>query len=382
MFWILLLPAVAPPAVPHLDVVRPQAITIYNQLYLEGVVEPAEKLDLKPVLDGVVKRVHVQESARVAKGDLLVELEDREARIELRRAEASLALARAQAKTADETQAARAKAEVDLAEANRDLAKLRLEQCQIRAPWAGRVQPMVREGQSVRAGETILAQLESVGPARVVLDVSRQDFESFFRPLAQGKATIGELGKTVLVKQGTTSSRGTIVSIADRLTGEKATARVVVEVPKANPAYGPGTKAEVMVRTHPGIKVAYHTVSMDSHPASLPFSNYRRGDPYMLYVVDANGKLQRRKVTPHPEVQGGEQFYSIQKGFEPGDRVVKYQMQVLMPHATFSAEFPGQPRFPRNMPRNIGRGQPETPLPENSVVLPLDVTRKLNLTDW
>jgi multidrug efflux system membrane fusion protein len=352
MFWLLLLPAVAPPVVPHLEVVRPQSITIYNELHLTGTVEPAEKLDLKPVLNGVIKKLNVQESARVAKGDLLVELEDREARIDLRRAEAMLAQALANAKAADETQAPRAKAEVDLAEVNRDLAKLRVEQCQVRAPWAGRVQPVVREGQSVRAGETILATLESVGPVRVILDVSSRDFESFFRPLAQGKAKIGGLGKTVVVNQGTNSSRGTIVSIADRLTGDKATARVVVEVPNANPAYGPGTRAEVRLRTHPGAKVAYHTATFDFRSSILLPNNYRQGDPYMLYVVDANGKLQRRTVTPHPEVTGVDQVYSIQSGFEPGDWVVKDQLK-------------GQLLMRQKLP-----------------FIPLDATQKLHLTDW
>jgi membrane fusion protein (multidrug efflux system) len=319
MFWLLLLPSVAPPAVKYIDVVMPQPITYHNDNTFTGVVEPVAKMEVFPQASGLVERLMVDKPQRVAANTLLVKLEDREAKWQLSKAEAELARALASRKNAPPTQIDQANADVRVAEANLGLAKLQLEQTQVRASRTGWFTPKVTAGQMVQAGKTVLGELEVEGRARLVLNVAEIDYLRYFLPILQGKSPLkGDARRVFVQHRSEVFLPGKIIHIDDRLRGKEPTARVVVELEKTNPLYGPGTSATLHLRQHPGYQSTLSTVRAQ-YDANF---NWRLGLPQsgILVVRDAQGKIQHRTVKPHPESHGSWlQGYILGSGLQPGD---------------------------------------------------------------
>ncbi|TVR50425.1 MAG: efflux RND transporter periplasmic adaptor subunit [Gemmatimonadales bacterium] len=92
---------------------------VQRTLVVVGQVRAASRAGLGAAVAGVVQEVRIRDGDRVAAGDLLVRLEDREARAAVDAAEASLAEVTAEAR--GEIQ----RAENALAQADRDLARIR-----------------------------------------------------------------------------------------------------------------------------------------------------------------------------------------------------------------------------------------------------------------
>jgi RND family efflux transporter MFP subunit len=185
------------PAVDAL-VARPRDVTVAVRTH--GVVEPGTEIDLVAETAGRVRSASSSFAAggSFAEGDLLLELDDRDARVALDRAEAiharlksELGLAQAQlerlralarrdvasaARLDDAEHAARiAQAQLREALAVEAQARLELERTRVYAPFAGRVRDKrIDVGQFVARG-TPLARIYAVEGAEVRLPVSASD---------------------------------------------------------------------------------------------------------------------------------------------------------------------------------------------------------------
>ncbi len=113
-----------------------------------SVIEADRMVDLVAKVTGRVQSINVEEGDWVGKGDVLAELENGRERIQLRQAELKLIeqqrlLARQEAMLDEELISRQvyddAKHAFDLAETDRDLARIALEETIIRAPFAGQV---------------------------------------------------------------------------------------------------------------------------------------------------------------------------------------------------------------------------------------------------
>jgi HlyD family secretion protein len=116
----------APPAVPFARVVRE---TVENNLITNGKVEPIQWAAVRSEVAGTVARVLVQRGQTVKAGQVLVELDTREAQNELASANAKIAEARAELQTLTSGGRSTDRAEIEsgLATARADLANARRE---------------------------------------------------------------------------------------------------------------------------------------------------------------------------------------------------------------------------------------------------------------
>lgn len=159
-----------------------------------GRIQAVNTVELKPRIAGYLDQVLFEEGAVVEAGDLLITIDDREyraaadsERAAVVRAETRVTLARQDLDRAQTLADARAvsaeelerrdgelrQAEADLAAARAALtvAELNLEFTQIRAPIAGRIgEALVRSGNLVSPGETVLTTLVSIDPIHVVFE--------------------------------------------------------------------------------------------------------------------------------------------------------------------------------------------------------------------
>lgn len=189
--------ALRPPAVAALQV---QAAPLVRTLQFTARVATASRVDVGATVTGRVRRVLVDEGARVAAGQPLIELEDEElraalaqarasrlqaqatlrnARAELERAQALVAQGFVSASRTDEARRATevADAQVRAAQATEVAAQARLDQARIVAPRDARVLfRQVEPGQIVQAGRALLS-LALAGPTQLVAQVDERFLE-------------------------------------------------------------------------------------------------------------------------------------------------------------------------------------------------------------
>ncbi len=80
--------------------VRLQPTRIAEKLNYTGTLEAFQEMNISTEISGKIAAIHVEEGQRVAKGQVLAELDTESARLQLRQAEAALAAAEANAKDA------------------------------------------------------------------------------------------------------------------------------------------------------------------------------------------------------------------------------------------------------------------------------------------
>lgn len=159
-----------------------------DKINLPGQVEPQEELWIKAEAFGQVTRTLVDDGQKVRKGQLLLELDDRDYRERLARIEASYNLVKqdydryaalAEKRIAARNQLEEIEARLKQATAQRNEAKLALSRTRIVAPIDGhlnRIEPV--EGDLLSVGDRV-AQLLDVGNVKVTVGVPESDVSAF-----------------------------------------------------------------------------------------------------------------------------------------------------------------------------------------------------------
>jgi RND family efflux transporter MFP subunit len=201
-------------------------------------------------VEGLVQRVAVRENARVAAGQLLVQIDTTQYALNVARARAGLATAEARFREiilfddqiedpeirAERERIARAKSGLEDAELALKEALIQLDRTQIRAPFAGRAASVrAAEGQNARVGDELLTVVD-LDPLRVEVQV----LEGEVGLLSQGNQArirfAAYPGETFL---------GLIETINPVVERETRTARVTVTIPNPDGRILPGMYARV-----------------------------------------------------------------------------------------------------------------------------------------
>lgn len=194
-----------------------------NLIHTSGTVQANESIELRSETSGMVREIRFEEGGRVAGGDLLVKIDDRELQAERRRIEARLQLAEEsadrQSRLLERGGVSRQEYdniqnEVLVLRAERDLVDARIAKTEIRAPFQGRIGlKYISEGSFVTP-ETRIASLHDLDrvkvdfaiPERYLSDVQegdRIDFE------VQGRDTIYS-GSVYAIEPGVNPSTRTL----------------------------------------------------------------------------------------------------------------------------------------------------------------------------
>jgi multidrug efflux system membrane fusion protein len=184
----------APPPPTPVSVVTVQAREVQEWDEFTGHIEATETVEIRPRVSGYIDRVTFPEGQEVKKGDVLFVIDQRPYLAEVRRAEAALAKARTDvelwrtdveraAKLLDaraiskeeyDTRVATLKsgeAAVQAAQAALDIAELDLEFTEVKSPIDGRAgQALVRTGNLVAAGSTVLTTVVAIDPVYVYFE--------------------------------------------------------------------------------------------------------------------------------------------------------------------------------------------------------------------
>ena len=313
-----------PPAIPEVEVGQVVAREVRDHHVFVGRAEPSRSLEIRSNVAGRLETAYFPEGKTVKEGELLFEIDRKEYRAALDLADATVLKAEAQLKLAlaaaqgqlDESSTAnlaKAKAELGVAEAARDLARLDLASTRIRAPFDGRIsRSLVAPGDPIKASKTVLAKLEATDPVAVTFNIAERTLLGLRRQMGAELAASGLVALPIRV--GLAAEKGFPRPGNARFGAEKfdpstGTGRLEATVSNADHVILPGMS--VMVRMDVG----------KPHEALLV--------PEAAVIVGRNGSsvyiLDDRDVVGERIVQLGQardDLRVVREGLKAGDRVV------------------------------------------------------------
>jgi len=314
--------------------------TVPVQVRSIGNGEAYSTVNVKSQVDGKVESVHFQEGHDVRKGDLLFSIDPRPFQAALQQAEANLARdqallknAQAQAARYEElfksgivskdqfdqftTNAASLEATVKADKAAVETDKIPLGYCSIYAPIDGRTGTlMVHPGNTVKSGDATLVVINQISPIYVDFTIPEHYLPDIKKYQAQGNLKVEaivpqfenqpEEGKVTFINNAVDSTTGTIL-----LKGA---------FPNSQKRLWPGQYITLVL-----------TLTSMQNAVVVPSQAVQTGQQgQFVFVVKKDATVEIRPVVPGI-VMGGDQV--IEKGVQPGERVVTDGQLMLYPGA-------------------------------------------------
>ncbi|UWM66125.1 efflux RND transporter periplasmic adaptor subunit [Enterobacter sp. CP102] len=341
------------PAVSAADVVV-KSISQWDSF--NGRVEAVESVQLRPRVSGYIDKVNYTDGQEVKKGEVLFTIDDRTYRAALEQAQANLARAKTQASLAQSeanrtdklvntnvvsreeweqrrSAATQAQADIRAAQAAVDAAQLNLDFTKVTAPIDGRAsRALITSGNLVTAGDTasVLTTLVSQKTVYVYFDVDESTY-LHYQNLARSGQGASSNHMALPVEIGLTGEdgyphQGKVDFLDNQLTPSTGTIRMRALLDNAQRQFTPGLFARVRL---PGSAEFKATLIDDKAVLTDQDRKY-------VYIVDKEGKAQRRDITPGRLADG---LRIVRLGLNPGDKVIVEGLQkVFMPGMPVNAK--------------------------------------------
>ena len=341
------------PAVSAADVVV-KSISQWDSF--NGRIEAVESVQLRPRVSGYIDKVNYTDGQEVTKGEVLFTIDDRTYRAALEQAQANLARAKTQASLAQSeanrtdklvntnvvsreeweqrrSAATQAQADIRAAQAAVDAAQLNLDFTKVTAPIDGRAsRALITSGNLVTAGDTasVLTTLVSQKTVYVYFDVDESTY-LHYQNLARSGQGASSNHTALPVEIGLTGEegyphQGKVDFLDNQLTPSTGTIRMRALLDNAQRQFTPGLFARVRL---PGSAEFKATLIDDKAVLTDQDRKY-------VYIVDKEGKAQRRDITPGRLADG---LRIVRQGLNPGDKVIVEGLQkVFMPGMPVNAK--------------------------------------------
>ncbi|HAS1950864.1 MAG: efflux RND transporter periplasmic adaptor subunit [Enterobacter asburiae] len=341
------------PAVSAADVVV-KSISQWDSF--NGRIEAVESVQLRPRVSGYIDKVNYTDGQEVKKGEVLFTIDDRTYRAALEQAQANLARAKTQASLAQSeanrtdklvntnvvsreeweqrrSAATQAQADIRAAQAAVDAAQLNLDFTKVTAPIDGRAsRALITSGNLVTAGDTasVLTTLVSQKTVYVYFDVDESTY-LHYQNLARSGQGASSNHTALPVEIGLTGEegyphQGKVDFLDNQLTPSTGTIRMRALLDNAQRQFTPGLFARVRL---PGSAEFKATLIDDKAVLTDQDRKY-------VYIVDKEGKAQRRDITPGRLADG---LRIVRQGLNPGDKVIVDGLQkVFMPGMPVNAK--------------------------------------------
>ena len=341
------------PAVSAADVVV-KSISQWDSF--NGRIEAVESVQLRPRVSGYIDKVNYTDGQEVKKGEVLFTIDDRTYRAALEQAQANLARAKTQASLAQSeanrtdklinthlvsreeweqrrSAAVQAQADIRAAQAAVDAAQLNLDFTKVTAPIDGRAsRALITSGNLVTAGDTasVLTTLVSQKTVYVYFDVDESTY-LHYQKLARSGQGASSNHTALPVEIGLTGEegyphQGKVDFLDNQLTQGTGTIRMRALLDNSQRQFTPGLFARVRL---PGSAEFKATLIDDKAVLTDQDRKY-------VYIVDKEGKAQRRDITPGRLADG---LRIVRQGLNPGDKVIVEGLQkVFMPGMPVNAK--------------------------------------------
>jgi multidrug efflux system membrane fusion protein len=203
--------AAPPKSVPNVEFQMPVAGQVTDYADFPGTTDAIVTVQVTSRVSGYMTKVYFKDGTPVEKGNLLFEIDPRQYKAEYDRAEGNVAQIEAHMRRLNkeydrartllikrsisqeeydryESDFKETEANLEIARANRDLAKLNLDWTEVLAPSAGLLsRRMVDPGNLIKADDTVLTSIVTQDPMYVYFDVDEQNMLKVHRLIREGK---------------------------------------------------------------------------------------------------------------------------------------------------------------------------------------------------
>jgi membrane fusion protein (multidrug efflux system) len=273
-----------------------------------GTAVANESVNLTAQQAEIVKSVLFEDGDIVSKGQLLIELSDREEKARVNELAINIAEAKrqlnrikglAKQSAASEQLLDEQRARVDALEAQKDVVDAQLSELQVRAPFAGRLGiRQVSIGSLVRPGD-VISTLDDLSILKVDFSISELHFAS----VANGQSIVA----TSIAYPGE-SFTGLITSIDSRIDPVTRAIQVRAQIPNGDLKLRPGMLLQINVEK----RVVDALVIPEG--ALVP-----EGESQFVFVIDDEGKARKTKVVIGQRKPG---WVQILDGIDAGQEVI------------------------------------------------------------
>lgn len=312
-----------------------------------GRLEAVENVAIRPRVGGYVESVAFSEGARVAKGDLLFQIDARPFQAEAERLTAERDRARADVELAHSykeraqrlfaqnatsreeleqlgADAAVAKAQLAAAEAALDSAQLNLSFTRVTSPIAGRVSRAVVTAGNLVDGSTVLTTVVSDGPVYAYFDV---DEHTYLEHLQGASGSTGSNGGAVhigLINEHGYPHEARLDFVDNQIDPDHGTIRARAVLDNADGRFTPG----LFVRLQLVSPRSFRAALVDDRAIGTDLGRK------FVFVVDDSNVVQYRAVVTGRSVEG---LRVVKSGLETGDVVIVNGLQRVRPGVPVSA---------------------------------------------
>jgi membrane fusion protein (multidrug efflux system) len=317
-----------------------------------GQTKGFQDVEVRARVEGYLDKVAFTEGTFVRKGDLLYQIDPKPFEAAMANAEANLATAQARLQKTDndvkrlgplaEQQAVSqqeldnatsaqeaARAQVEAQKANAENARLNLGYTHITSPIDGLVgTTQVKAGNLVGRGEnTLLTTVSQIDPILFRAGISEADYLRLARRRSEEQGAgggAGAAGVELILADGTVHpSQGSLDSIERAVDPTTGTLALQVRFPNTEGLVRPGQYGR-----------ARFVTDMKKGALLVPQRAVQElQNLYSLAVVGPDNKVTFHNVTPGPRVGN---LWLIEKGLQPGERVVVEGLQRLREGVTVS----------------------------------------------
>jgi len=289
-----------------------------------GTLKPFQEVIISPEVDGIVRKLFVEEGSSVTKGMILVEINETDYRLDLERAEAALkqaeatlanakvefsrkeALYKEQLVTQQQfddvtTRVTLAKGDVDRARASLSLARERHIRSRVTSPLAGSVKDRkVTAGDFVRVGTPMLWIVQS-NPIKLLFSVPEKDV---------GSLRIGHEVSFRVDSFPDKTFTGKLTSIYPSLDERTRTLQAEALIPNPQGLLKPGFFARVTLYTGPPRETIVIPVTSVLYENSLKKVFLVEGDRARQVLIQVGSKYGELMAVPEG-LKGGEQLVVV-----------------------------------------------------------------------
>ena len=294
-------------SVSAVDTVTPRLDTVRDAVTAVGSLKALEAVELTAEVSGRVVELNLHAGDRVERGDLLVRLDDRQAAADLRVIESQLADARRQLERASrlrsnnsisQAQVDELRTAVDVAAAQRQAARIRLENHRILAPFSGVVGLSdISVGAYVTPGST-LATLDATDRMELTFSVP----ERFL-----GQVSLGQLVRGTSPAYTGETFDGELVELGTRISelSRSLPVRALIDNPEGRLRPGQFMSASLTLRERQALVIPEQAVLI-------------RGDSKYVFIAE-DGVAERTSVTLGTRMPG---LVEVVDGVSESDQII------------------------------------------------------------
>jgi multidrug efflux system membrane fusion protein len=373
---------VAPPEPPALPVSKPVQREVTNYVDFTGRTDAVDAVDVRPRVTGYLVRLGFKEGSEVKKGEVLFEIDPQPYQAQLDQAQAQVELNQASynlakvtyerdvplvAKAAvtqqqlDQDKAAvdEAWARIKAAQAAVEVYKLNLGFTKVTSPIDGQISRYyLTVGNLVNQDQTLLTTVVSLDPMYVYFDMDEPTLLQLRRARNEGKLQPAPGGQfpVLMGLQGEEGfpHQGTVNFVNNQV--NPATGSITVRGVFPNPKPNAGVRL-----LSPGMFVRVRLPIGQPHRALLVIDRAIGFDQGLkfVYVVDAEHKVQYRRVTTGPLQEDG--LRVITQGLNPDDWVLVGGLPQVRPHMPIQPEPAAMPTLGQSAPVSAPAGKGNQP---------------------